>query len=153
MPIPAGRPRRSRGHGQRDGGPDRTRGPGAGEPEEEQARHRHDEVDVASGRPAPVPGAAGLAGGHVGAPAGAVWNKEQFLAGLKSGEGKVLSFTLDDMKVRVYGDAAVVTGRMTAKQTFRGQDTSGQYQCTDVLIKKAGRWHCVATHLSAIARK
>jgi ketosteroid isomerase-like protein len=86
-------------------------------------------------------------------PAGAVWTKEQFLAGLKSGEGAVLSFELDNVKVRVYGDAAVVTGRMTAKQTFKGQDISGQYQCTDTLVKKAGRWQCVATHLSAIARK
>ncbi len=83
-------------------------------------------------------------------PAGAVWTKEQFLAGLKSGEGVVVSFELDNMKARVYGDAAVVTGRMTAKQKFRGQDISGQYQCTDVLIKKAGRWQCVATHLSAV---
>jgi ketosteroid isomerase-like protein len=57
------------------------------------------------------------------------------------------------MKARIYGDAAVVTGRMTADQTFRGQDISGQYQCTDVLIKKAGRWQCVATHLSLIAQK
>ena len=86
-------------------------------------------------------------------PAGAVWTKAQFLAGLKSGEGAVISFMLDNMKARVYGDAAVVTGRMTTKQTFKGQDISGQYQCTDTLIKKAGRWHCVAIHISMITRK
>ena len=86
-------------------------------------------------------------------PVGAVWTKAQFLAGLKSGEGAVISFVLDNMKARIYGDAAVVTGRMTAKQTFRGQDISGQYQCTDVFIKKAGRWQCVAIHLSMINQK
>jgi ketosteroid isomerase-like protein len=86
-------------------------------------------------------------------PSGAVWTKAQFLAGRKSGEGVVRSFVLDNMKARIYGDAAVVTGRMTADQTFRGQDISGQYQCTDVLIRKAGRWQCVATHLSLIAQK
>lgn len=85
-------------------------------------------------------------------PAGNVWNKSQFLGGLKSGAGAVLSFKLDNMKARIYGDAAVVTGRMTAKQTFQGQDISGQYQCTDTLIKKDGRWQCVATHLSRIAQ-
>ena len=86
-------------------------------------------------------------------PAGAVWTKAQFLAGLKSGEGAVTSFVLDNMKARIYGDAAVVNGRMTAKQTFKGQDISGQYQCTDMFIKKAGRWQCVAIHLSMIAQK
>jgi ketosteroid isomerase-like protein len=86
-------------------------------------------------------------------PAGAVWTKAQFLAGLKSGEGAVISFVLDNMKARVYGDAAVVNGRMTTKQTFQGQDISGQYQCTDTLIKKAGRWQVVAIHLSMITQK
>ena len=86
-------------------------------------------------------------------PAGAVWTKAQFLAGLKSGEGAVISYVLDNMKARVYGDAAVVTGRMTSKQTFKGQDISGSYQCTDTLIKKEGRWQCVAIHLSMIPQK
>jgi ketosteroid isomerase-like protein len=84
-------------------------------------------------------------------PAGAVWTKAQFLAGLTSGEGAVLSYALDNMKARVYGEAAVVTGRMTAKQTFQGKDISGQYQCTDMFIRTAGRWQCVAIHLSMIA--
>ena len=86
-------------------------------------------------------------------PVGNVWTKAQFLGGLKSGEGAVKSFVLDGMKARIYGDTAVVTGRMTAKQTFQGQDISGQYQCTDTLIKKEGRWLCVATHLSRIMPK
>ena len=86
-------------------------------------------------------------------PAANVWTKAQFLAGLKSGEGVVKSFVLDNMKARIYGDAAVVNGRMTANQTFKGQDISGQYQCTDVFIKKGGRWQCVAIHLSVIGQK
>ncbi len=86
-------------------------------------------------------------------PAGNVWTKAQFLGGLKSGEGAVMSFTLDNMKARIYGDAAVVNGRMTAKQKFQGQDISGQYQCTDVFIKKAGQWQAVAIHLSMIPQK
>jgi len=86
-------------------------------------------------------------------PVGAVWTKAQFLSGLKSGEGAVISAVLDNVKARVYGDAAVVTGRMTARQTLKGQDISGSYQCTDTLIKKAGRWQCVAIHISRIAQK
>jgi ketosteroid isomerase-like protein len=59
----------------------------------------------------------------------------------------------DDMKVRIYGDAAVVTGRNTTKETLNGKDTSGQERWTDTWIKKAGRWQCVATHSSNIVQK
>ncbi len=86
-------------------------------------------------------------------PAGNVWNKAQFMGGLKSGQGAVQSFTLENMKARLYGDTAIVTGIMNAKQTFQGNDISGRYQCTDTLIKRNGRWQVVATHLSALAQK
>ncbi len=86
-------------------------------------------------------------------PMGTVWTKAQFLGGLKSGQGAVKSFALDNMKARIYGDAAVVTGRMTATQTMDGRDISGQYQCSDMFIKKAGRWQVVAIHLSMIPQK
>jgi len=59
----------------------------------------------------------------------------------------------DDLKVRVYGDAAVVTGRFTTKETLKGRDISGQYRFTDTWIKKAGRWLCVAGQGSKIPQK
>ena len=59
----------------------------------------------------------------------------------------------NDMKARVYGDAAVVTGGNTTKETIKGKDISGLYRWTDTWIKKAGRWQCVATHASKIAEK
>ena len=86
-------------------------------------------------------------------PEGVVWTKAQSLAALKSGEDKIASMVPDDMKARVYGDAAVVTGRNTTKETLKGKDISGLYRWTDTWIKKAGRWQCVATHASMIVQK
>jgi ketosteroid isomerase-like protein len=86
-------------------------------------------------------------------PEGVVWTKAQSLAALKSGEDKIVSMVPDDMKARVYGDAAVVTGRNTTKETLKGKDISGLYRWTDTWIKKAGRWQCVATHASMIVQK
>jgi len=86
-------------------------------------------------------------------PDGVVWTKAQNLAALKSGEDVVTSMVPNDMKARVYGDAAVVTGGNTTKETFKGKDISGLYRWTDTWIKKAGRWQCVATHASKIAEK
>jgi hypothetical protein len=49
-------------------------------------------------------------------PDGNVWTKAQFLASLKSGEDVLTAAVADEIKVRVYGDAAVVTGRTTVKE-------------------------------------
>jgi ketosteroid isomerase-like protein len=84
---------------------------------------------------------------------GIVWTKAQDLETLKSGEVVNTSYVVDDWKVRVYGDAAVVTGRCTTKETYKGEDVSGQFQWTDTWVKRAGRWQCVASHTSRIAQK
>jgi len=84
---------------------------------------------------------------------GSVWTKAQILAAKKTGEDKISTEVTDDIKVRVYGNAAVVTGRNTLKGIFKGRDLSGQERWTDTWIMKAGRWQCVATHISKIAGK
>jgi len=84
---------------------------------------------------------------------GTVITKGQSLASLKSGEDVFTSAVGDEFKVRVYGDAAVVSGRFTAKEMYKGKDVSGQFRTTDIFIKQAGRWRCVAGHGSKIVQK
>jgi ketosteroid isomerase-like protein len=85
---------------------------------------------------------------------GNVWTKPEFLASLKSGESTITSSITDDIKVRVYGDTAVVTGRTTVKEQYKGKDISGQYRWTDMWVKDyRGRWRCVADQGSRIAQK
>ncbi len=76
---------------------------------------------------------------------GYVQGKKQDLADLKSGEPKLESSTVDDMKVRVYGNVAVVNGHYTQKGTYKGKDISGEGRFTDVFVKRSGRWQCVST--------
>jgi len=86
-------------------------------------------------------------------PEGIVWTKAQDLALVKSGDVVITSWVLAEMKVRVYGDAAVVTGRSSVKETYKGEDVSGQYRWTHTWVKRAGRWRCVTGHSSEIAQK
>jgi lactate dehydrogenase-like 2-hydroxyacid dehydrogenase len=72
---------------------------------------------------------------------------------LKSGDFAVTSCVHHELKVRVYGDAAVVTGRDTIIETYKGKDVSGQHRWTHTWVKRAGSWHCVAGHSSEIAQK
>lgn len=86
-------------------------------------------------------------------PDGVLRTKAQNIALIKSGELVIPSMVTDDMKVRIYGDAAVVTGRNTFKATLEGKEINGQERWTDTWIKRDGRWRCVATHNSMIAAK
>ena len=85
--------------------------------------------------------------------AGNVHTKAEEIASIKSGQGVVTSSVNDEFKVRVYGDAAVVTGRTTVKETWKGKEVSGQFRWTDTWVKLAGRWQCVAEHDSNIPEK
>jgi len=84
---------------------------------------------------------------------GSVLTKAQDIADLKSGALTLTSLVADEMKVRVYGDAAVVTGRNTLKGKYQGMDINGQIRWTDTWVKHGGRWQCVATHGSKVAQK
>ena len=78
-------------------------------------------------------------------PSGQVSNVRQVHADVKSGALKVESLHIDELKVRVFGDAAVAMGIETEKSKCKGEDTSGQYRFTDTWLKRKGVWVCVAS--------
>jgi ketosteroid isomerase-like protein len=82
---------------------------------------------------------------------GMVWTKSQDIAIDSEGASRVTSFTLEDLRVQVYGDVAVVTGRIVTKGTLAGEASAGHSRFTDVFVKRDGRWRCVANHTTAIA--
>jgi ketosteroid isomerase-like protein len=86
-------------------------------------------------------------------PDGTVMDKGRSIADLKSGDLKIESSKLDDMKVQAYGDTAVVTYRSTDKGNYKGSDLSGQYRWTDVFVKRNGRWQIVAGQGTRIAQQ
>jgi len=86
-------------------------------------------------------------------PTGKIHSKAEEIASMKSGQGLVTSNVDDEVKIRVYGDAAVVTGRTTAKWIEKGKEGSSQIQWTDTWIRRNGRWQCVADHVSNIPQK
>jgi ketosteroid isomerase-like protein len=86
---------------------------------------------------------------------GAVLDKSQYLTTLfKAPDMTQQSFTTEDLSVRVYGDAAVVTGRSSWKGRPRGkgQFVNAQYRFTDVWVRRQGNWQAVATQGTALAQ-
>lgn len=84
---------------------------------------------------------------------GIVVTKAQELSDIRSGEMKTESASVDELQVRIRGNAAVVTGRATLKGVWRGQDFSGQYRVTATWVREEGHWRLLAEHASRIAQQ
>jgi len=62
---------------------------------------------------------------------GQSFGKAQAIADLPSGTTE--SITMDPIKVRVFGDMAIVTAGDVEKSTYKGKDSSGHYVWTESL--------------------
>jgi ketosteroid isomerase-like protein len=81
---------------------------------------------------------------------GRLLNKTQAAVG--PGDFVLSAYAHDNIRVRVYGNAAVATGRLTTEGTFRGRPQSGQFRWTRVFVKRQGRWHLVANQVTRVAQ-
>lgn len=84
-------------------------------------------------------------------PGGVVLDKAQRLATLKTGSLHIESYTVDDMRVRIYGATAIVLFRSSVAGTRGGNDITSRRRVTTVLIKRDGRWQIVAQQSTPIA--
>ena len=84
---------------------------------------------------------------------GKVGNKSEAIAEIKAPADASYSLTSDDVKVRVYGDTAIVTGRVTEKGTFNGRSLNSQSRYTDVWVRRNGRWQVVASQNTRLPRE
>ena len=78
--------------------------------------------------------------------------KASFLGALKSGTIKYDSILTRDVRVRLYGSAAVVTGSAQVEVEVGQQRLSLAIRFTDVYAKKDGRWQMVAWQSTRIAQ-
>ncbi len=79
---------------------------------------------------------------------GTVYSKTGYLAYSASSSTHIEAVEIPDMKVRVHGDTAIVTGIYHEKgvDALRAYDYRDRF--TDVWMKKAGKWRLVAAHYS-----
>jgi ketosteroid isomerase-like protein len=76
--------------------------------------------------------------------------KQEMLANVKSGKGKLESFEYGPMDVKVLGNVAVFQGSDTEKSSFDGKDTSGRWIWMDVFVKREGKWVAVRSQTARV---
>jgi len=68
----------------------------------------------------------------------------------KNGTLKYTIFENRDMKVRLHGDAAVVTGITNVAGMAGTTSFAAEFQFTDTMVREGGRWRVAASHISRI---
>jgi ketosteroid isomerase-like protein len=84
-------------------------------------------------------------------PTGVVRNKEQVIADFTSHELTYQSITTADVRVRIYGNTAVETGRSTMIGRDKGRAVPRDNRFTRVWVVKEGRWQLVGNHYSPMS--
>ena len=77
--------------------------------------------------------------------AGRVLSKAQVLQEFDSQDRQIESGSIEDIKVREFGDVAIVTGKTTLTGQYKGNRSTLVLRFTDVFVKREGHWQVVAS--------
>src|ERR1700761_2212454 len=82
---------------------------------------------------------------------GTLETKADELSRRRAGSLHITQRELSDIKVRIYGDTAVVTSRADVVGKNGDRDVSGRYRYTRVYSNKDGQWRIVSFEASRVA--
>jgi hypothetical protein len=85
---------------------------------------------------------------EVAVPRMAVLTRAEALSFSRSGRMTFRRYESSDVRVRVYSDAAVVTGRILRVRVREGREVQDDWLFTKTYVKRDGRWQIVAFHAS-----
>jgi uncharacterized protein DUF4440 len=73
-----------------------------------------------------------------------VFTRADSLAMVRSGRMHFARYETSDLRVRTYGDAGVVTGRLRRSRTLGAKVVDDDWQFTKMYVRRDGRWKVVA---------
>jgi uncharacterized protein (TIGR02246 family) len=78
-------------------------------------------------------------------------NKADSLGMFTAGRMKFDRYESSDINVRVYGETAIVTGRIGRTRTIQGKTMDDDWRFTKVYLRRGGTWQVVSFHASNVA--
>ena len=70
--------------------------------------------------------------------------KQSYIQSLKDGKQSYEAIDIQEQKVHLYGNTAVISGICLVKATNNGQTINSKLRYTDVYVKKGQQWQMVA---------
>ena len=77
-------------------------------------------------------------------------DKNESLQFVRSGKMKFQTYKTSDLRIRVYRDAAVVTGQLERTRSGNRGEFEDDWRFTKVYVRRAGRWQVAAWHGSHV---
>ncbi|SFB76682.1 protein of unknown function [Flagellimonas taeanensis] len=81
---------------------------------------------------------------------GGIIPQERFFQIVEKGLLSHSTMTKEILRVKIYGEIALVTGRGKNTATWQGQNIEADEWITDVYKKENEKWLCVLTHLTPV---
>ena len=79
--------------------------------------------------------------------------KAELLERIASSASRIESHEFDEVEFRFYGDAAIVTGRLTGAGRDEEGPISFSQRYTRVYVKRGGTWRAVATQVTVLPQE
>ena len=87
----------------------------------------------------------------VAVPGMRLMNKADSLAMFTAGRMKFDRYESSDTQSRVYGDTAIVVGRIRRTRTIAGKTIDDDWRFTKVYLRRTSGWQVVSFHASNVA--
>jgi ketosteroid isomerase-like protein len=79
---------------------------------------------------------------------GRVVGREQFIRDITAPTLKIDPYVVEDFGVRVYGDTALLTGRIRMSGTASGERFEEHFRYIDVYVRRGGKWKVVSIQIT-----
>jgi ketosteroid isomerase-like protein len=83
---------------------------------------------------------------------GEVSDRAKFLSDIKDPLFKPSAANIQDVKVNIFGETAVIIGIYHTRGTYQGRAYDHLGRFTDTWISENGKWQCVASHTSLLKK-
>ena len=83
---------------------------------------------------------------------GEVSDKAKFLSDIRDPQFNLSTLTIQDLKLSMYADSAVVIGIYRTRGSYQGKPYEHVGRFTDTWVYAEGRWQCVASHTSLLKK-
>lgn len=88
---------------------------------------------------------------EVAVPKMPVMKKKELVEFVRSGRMKFSAYNTSEVNIRIFGQGAIVTGRLQRKRTINGNEVADDWRFTKVYVRGANGWRVASFHASQAA--